>query len=202
MTPSLSPQLSDEELVSSFQNGQMDAFNLLMQRHKEKAVQLAWVKTGNWEDAKDIAQDAFVKAYHALQAFRGDAKFSTWLYTLVVNTARDHWRRKHPLRWLTWKNQEEMDFFFESRESAMGRPDKSFESRETTELMTRAVADLPERQRLIFTLRFFQDSALAEIAQILGISEGTVKAGMHFALKKIKAALKKEAGPRGGLYAI
>jgi len=200
MTPSLSSQLSDAELVSAFQNGQIDAFNLLMLRHKEKAVQLAWVKTGNWEDAKDIAQDAFVKAYHALQNFRGQAKFSTWLFTLVVNTARDHWRRKHPLRWLTWKNQDEMDLFFEVQESPAGRHDKVFESRETAEQIAHAAAGLPERQRLIFTLRFFQDSSHAEIAQILGISEGTVKAGLHFALKKFKEALKKEAQPQGGLY--
>ncbi len=202
MNPSLSSTLSDAELVSAFQNGQADAFNILMLRHKEKAVQLAWVKTENWEDAKDIAQEAFIKAYHALHEFRGQAKFSTWLYTLVVNTARDHWRRKHPLRWLAWKNQEEMDFFFESQESSAGRPDKAFESRETAERIARAAADLPERQRLIFSLRFFQDSSLAEIAQILSISEGTVKAGLHFALKKFKDALEKDSGRQGGLYAF
>ncbi len=179
-------ELTDTDLIQAFQSGREEAFNSLMARHKEKALQLAWLKTGHWEDAKDISQDAFVKAYHALKDFRGQAKFSTWFYTLVMNTARDYWRRKHPLRWLSWNRQEDMDLFFETLPSAAPRPDRALESRETQARVQRACAGLPERQRLIFSLRFFQDLPLAEIAQILNISEGTVKAGLHFAIQKFK----------------
>ena len=191
--------LTDSELVLEFQNGNAQSFDQLMQRHKDKAVQLAWVKSGNWEDAKDIAQEAFVKAYNALLNFRGEAKFSTWLYTLVMNTARDHWRKKHPYRWLSWHKQADMDFFFESCETLGGQPDRTLESKDIAQKIALITSTLPERQRLIFTLRFLEDLPLTEISQILGISEGTVKAGLHFALIKFKKAFNQSSKkPPGG----
>ncbi len=193
-------QATDLDLVEAFQNGRQEAFNTLVGRHKAKALQLAWLATGNWEDAKDVSQEAFVKAYGALKSFKKQAKFSTWLYTVVMNTARDYWRRKKGLRWLDWGKQEDMDHFFESLPSRAVQPDRTLDSKDAAARINATIAGLPERQRMIFSLRFLEDLSLAEIAGILGISEGTVKAGLHFAVKKFKEAFAGRGAFQGGAH--
>ncbi len=180
----------DFELVRRTREGDESAFTELMTRHKEKAIQLAYCKMGNWEDAKDVAQEAFVKAYRALSRFEGKAKFSTWLYRIVMTTAYDAWRAKKWRRFLIFKKQQDMDLFFENKASSVNAHSELVDG-ENDAWLSASIRALPEKQRIIFTLRYADDHSLNEIAEITDVSLGTVKATLHSAVHKIKADYEK-----------
>jgi RNA polymerase sigma-70 factor (ECF subfamily) len=177
---------SDAELVSEAQQGKEQAFSELMGRYKERAIRMAYVHVGNYEDAKDVSQEAFVKTYRALGRFESKAKFSTWFYRILVNTANDFLRKRRLKNLLVWKKNETMDNFFESVADTKASPDESIQNQELGEQMSRAIQNLPEKQRWVFTLRFLENMTLEEIAAATGTALGTVKASLHFATEKFK----------------
>ncbi|MCB9799277.1 MAG: sigma-70 family RNA polymerase sigma factor [Candidatus Omnitrophica bacterium] len=182
--------LSDDALVTKFKAGEEEAFTMLVSRHKEKAVQIIWMTVGNYEDAKDISQDAFVKVYRNLKNFQMKSKFSTWLYRILMNTAKDHLRKKKWAKFMTWKAPSDMEQFLESVEDQSAGPDQKISNRELGVKIQASIASLPQKQRWIFTLRFIEGLALDEIAQVTGASIGTVKASIHFAIKKFKGSIE------------
>lgn len=179
---------SDETLARMFQEGQTRAFDALMARHKEKMMKYAYLMVGNYEDAKEIAQDAFVKAYQHLGKFEGKSKFVTWFYRILINTSRDY-LRKRKWAFMTWKKNEDMEAYWEQVGDPRASTDRGAVSDETNRQITKAVQELPEKQRWIFTLRFIEGMSLSEIAEAVGSSEGTVKASIHFAVQKFKDKL-------------
>ncbi|OGW72303.1 MAG: hypothetical protein A2Y02_00190 [Omnitrophica bacterium GWA2_52_12] len=184
---------SDEALVASAKLGHDGAFNELVRRHKEKMLRLAWVWTGNAEDGKDVSQEAFVKAYQGLKKFDGRAKFSTWLSAITANAARDHLRKRRLKRFLLWREVRDMDFFLESVPDNSPGPERGASRGELAGQIQKIIAVLPEKQRVFFVLRFMDGHSLHEIAEMTGVAEGTVKAGLHFAVKKFKAAFEKSS---------
>ncbi len=181
-------ELTETVLIERAQKGDDTAYSELVRRNKEKAMKMAAVVVGNWEDAKDVSQDAFVKAYHALKNFKGDSKFSTWFYRILVNTAKDHFRKKKMDRWMKWNKQEDMDVFFD-QVSGKEQTDSAVKHQELGGQMSKAIEKLPEKQKWVFTLRFVEDLSLKEIAEVTGQQEGTVKATLHFAIQKFKEAM-------------
>jgi len=180
--------ISDETLMERALQGKDEAFGELMKRHKEKAMRIAYLSVGNYEEAKDVAQEAFVKVHANLKKFRGDAKFSTWFYRILMNTAKDFMRKRKWTKFLSWKSEEEMTSFFENQP---GPNAGGLASKELGEKISSGIRRLPERQRQIFTLRFLEGMRLREIAETCDLKEGTVKASLHFALEK----LQKELAP-------
>ena len=181
---------SDAELVSEAQQGKEQAFSELMGRYKERAIRMVYTHVGNYEDAKDVSQEAFVKTYRALARFESRAKFSTWFYRILMNAANDFLRKRRLMNFLIWKENEAMENFFENVADTRISPDKSLQSRELGERMSRAVQKLPEKQRWIFTLRFLENLTLEQIAETSGLALGTVKASLHFAVQKFKKELE------------
>ncbi|MBI4549315.1 MAG: sigma-70 family RNA polymerase sigma factor [Candidatus Omnitrophica bacterium] len=179
----------DLELVAEFQRGNQRAFDELVKRHMNKAMQLAYVVIGNYEDAKDVSQEAFVKAYRALGSFRAQSKFSTWFYRVLMNTAKDFLRQRNWKKFLRWDKSESMENFFESVEDARQSPARELLGAELDQKISRAVAKLPFKQQCVFTLRFIEGLPLKEIAEITGLAEGSVKATIHFAVQKFKQSL-------------
>lgn len=184
---------SDQDLVRSATQGETAdreaAFAGLVRRHMEKAIQLAYLTIGNYEDAKDVSQEAFVKAYRSLDRFEMKAQFSTWLHRILMNTAKDHLRKRKWMNFLSWKTQEGSDNFFETLEASGARPGKNLLDEELGKKMSEAIQSLPFKQRWIFTLRFLEGQSLLEIAKTTRLSEGTVKATLHFAIQKFKKAV-------------
>ena len=181
---------TDERLVEEFKQGKEYAFELLMRRHKEKAMKYAYVMVGNYEDAKEIAQDAFVKVHRNLSEFELRSKFTTWFYRILVNTSKDYLRKRKLQNFLKWKDNEEMESYWEQTPDTGAVSDKNILASELGEKMTEAIKRLPEKQRWIFTLRFIEGMSLAEIASVVESSEGTVKASLHFAAEKFKERMK------------
>ncbi len=172
-------------LIAASQRGDEQAFARLVTRHKEKAVNLAYAMIGNYEDAKDLSQEAFVKAYLALPRFQMKSKFSTWFYRILMNTAKDFLRKKKGKSFVVNRTEEDASLF-DSIPDLSQRPEKLVLNEELSVRMSAAVKGLPEKQRWIFTLRFMEGMPLAEIAETAGVSEGTVKATLHFAVAKFK----------------
>lgn len=177
---------SDLELVLEFKSGQEDAFRELMKRYKEKAMQITFVTVGNYEDAKDASQEAFVKAHQHLSRFEMRSEFATWFYRILINSAKDLLRRRKWQRFLRWKRTEDMDSYFEKVSDPSASPSRDMMSSELGTRMSEVIKKLPFQQQWMFTLRHLKGFSIQQIADVAEVSEGTVKATLHFANEKFK----------------
>ncbi len=183
---------TDEDLVRSAKGGNDAAFSELVRRHMERAIQTAFAAVGNYEDAKDVSQEAFVKAHHHLKRFRENSRFFTWYYRILMNTAKDHLKKRKWGRFLSWQTQEEAENFFEAVPVSPGHSPRSrLEGVELDERISAGVQALPFKQKWVFTLRFLEDVPVSEIAKICSISEATVRTTLHFAVQKFKTEIEK-----------
>jgi RNA polymerase sigma-70 factor, ECF subfamily len=179
----------DQELVRDVRAGDRSAFTELMRRYQERVYWAARRIVGTHEEADDIAQETFIKAYLGLGDFRGDASFFTWVYRIAVNLSLNTVRKRQVLNYV--------------RESAILRrvlpaeegPDRAAEFHDLQTRLQDAVGRLPEKQRAVFVLRYYDELTYDEIAQILKTSVGGLKANYFHALKKIQEHLKDEIPP-------
>jgi RNA polymerase sigma-70 factor (ECF subfamily) len=185
------PGVPDDDLIRATLGGDESAFRELVERYKTRAFGVAVGIVGDRDDAMDVVQESFVKAYYNLKAFRFGANFYTWFYRLLVNQAIDRWRKSArsaevPLE-EGWLSEEA------SPPGAVAYPKTPEElaaSRETGDAIQRAVAALPEYHRAVILLREVEGMAYEEIASTLGCSVGTVMSRLHYARGKLKEALK------------
>lgn len=187
--------VSDEQLVGEAREGNREAFSALLGRYQVLAVVIAHGILRNWELAKDSSQNAFVKAYLGLKSFRGDSKFKTWFVRIVLNEAKDALRReksKGSFRNVSADAKEEgQDSFLELIPEPGESPRQVLEALETKKRLERAIFELPERQREVFILRYFQELSLEEVSQALNIAVGTVKAHLSQGTEKLKEIFQK-----------
>jgi RNA polymerase sigma-70 factor, ECF subfamily len=173
----------EQLLVENVQRGEMGAFQELVEKYKHKVYYMALDMTGNHHDAEDLSQEVFIKVFTSIKDFRGEAKLSSWLYRIAMNTCIDKTRRKH-LKLVELDEAHEKPVHTDN-------PEQALQNRTMQQQIERALQKLPPRQRSIFIMRHYNDLMLREIAEALGISEGTVKAQLFRAVQK----LKKELGP-------
>ncbi|MBI1977718.1 MAG: sigma-70 family RNA polymerase sigma factor [Candidatus Omnitrophica bacterium] len=186
--------LSDEELVTRARGGNRDAFGALVLRYERHAILIAEGILGNWELAKDASQNAFAKAYFALKKFREDSKFKTWFFRIVMNEAKDVYRKeKSRGRFKMWSSEEteegEEKSILELIPSETESPRELFEARELKNQLERAISQLPDRLRQVFVLRYLNGLSIREISESLGIAIGTVKAHLAQGVHKLKEFL-------------
>ncbi len=130
------------------------------------------------EDANDVLQNTFIKAWNNIGSFRNDSKISTWLYRIAMNESLDFLRRK--------KARQDIDTDIEANSVAnMLMADEYFDGDETQAMLQEAISRLPDVQRTVFNMKYFDDMKYSEISRILGTSEGGLKASYHIAVKKI-----------------
>jgi RNA polymerase sigma-70 factor, ECF subfamily len=185
----------DDELIRATLEGEEDAFRELMERYKARAFGVAVGIVGNGDDAVDVVQDAFIKAYYRLKDFRFGSNFYTWFYRLLVNQAIDRWRKTSrsaevPLdeSWLS-EDASPPDAF-----TYPADPQDLLMNRELGNELQEAIAALSEHHRAVIVLREIEGMAYEEIAGTLGCSVGTVMSRLHYARGKLKAALGKHRG--------
>ena len=174
----------EREAILATQRGEREAFDRLVERHQRDIYRLCYRYVNNHEDAADLAQDAFLKAYRAIGRFRGDSAFSTWLYRIAVNTClnfRSARRAAH----------EELS---ESLADPAAPVVQTLAERERARRVREAVTRLPEKQRATLILKIYHDLTHEEVAGILGSSVGTVKANLFHALGNLRKMLGA-AGP-------
>jgi RNA polymerase sigma-70 factor (ECF subfamily) len=168
---------NDEELLARFRSGERGAFDELVRRHQRALFLLAQRILGSTEDARDVAQRAFVQAWRELPRFRGEARFRTWVYRIAANLAFDAARKRGRDRRLL--------------EIVPG--EKSTHDPLAAIKLRRAIAELPERQRLVIELRAFEELSFAEIGEVVGSTEDAAKMNFHHALKRLRKLLGDEA---------
>ena len=182
-------------LISRARGGDRDAFGELVEQYRDNVYRLAYRMCGNTYDADEAAQEAFVAAWRALPNFRGDAKFSTWLYRLTTNAAIDVMRREK--RHQTVGDGEMMDLADDA-----DSPQETVERTEQQEAVQKALATLSEEYREVLLLRYMEELDYAEIAEVLQLPSGTVKSRINRAKAALKTALLKSGNIFGGSSVI
>jgi RNA polymerase sigma-70 factor (ECF subfamily) len=169
-------------LVAASLAGQTAAFDVIVDRYQRQVYQLCYRFVGNHEDASDLAQDVFIRAYRGLRGFRGGAALGTWLYRIAVNVSLNRMALKTP-RFEALEQRDHRDRAIELPEAALLRSERALEVRA-------AVARLPRKQRATLILRVYHELPHQEIADILGSSVGAVKANFFHALANLKKLLQ------------
>src|SRR6187399_1227852 len=184
---------TDEELVARAQGGDVESFNQLIVRWERPIYALAYRVIGKEEDARDVCQDAFLRAYRALPGFKGQAKFSSWLYRIALNLCRDWIRRER--RTPVAQAPEGVDLIELAGETS---PSDSVEElvarREISRAVARAMADLPEEQRTAIILKEYHGLTFQEIADLVGCPLSTVKTRLYQGLTVLRRELAKTTG--------
>lgn len=174
--------VDDRTLVSDCLNGRREAFDILVERHRRHVYQLCYRFVGNHEDASDLAQEVFIRAYRNLARFRGQSAVGTWLHRIAVNLCLNRVSAKAgTLERVEYR--EHIDHRLESADAALLREERAAEVRA-------AIARLPRKQRATLVLRIYHELPHEEIAGILGSSVGAVKANFFHALANLRKFLK------------
>jgi RNA polymerase sigma-70 factor, ECF subfamily len=176
---------TDAELVQACLAGRRDAFDTLVERHQRHVYQLCYRFAGNHEDANDLAQDVFIRAYRGLKTFKGQASLGTWLYRIGVNVCLNKVSSKGRLEALDpliAVSDARTASLEESAADALLRGERATQVRA-------AIAKLPKKQRATLVLRVYHDLPHDQIAGILGSSVGAVKANFFHALNNLKKLL-------------
>ena len=181
--------MSEEKILSiidEVRKGDVNAFEAIVREYEKNVYNIALRMSGDREDALDISQESFLKAYHALENFRGDSKFSVWLYRIVSNTCLDFLRER--------KRRAEVSLSVEDDEGETAEreiaddtlsPERLYERKLTREAVRRGLMSLPEDQREILLLREIQGLSYEEIGSVLSLESGTVKSRIFRARKKL-----------------
>lgn len=182
-------QIDEDELVNRFQNGDIEAFNPLVRKYEKKIYNLIYQQIRDRETAKDISQEVFLKAFKALPHFKGGSAFYSWIYRIAINSSIDFQRQRNRSRVLTFEElPPDADDVLRMSDSHPS-PEKLLEDKELGKVIRRAVRELPPGQRRVFNLRHRKELAIKEIAVLLNRSEGTIKAHLHHAHRRLQGML-------------
>ena len=189
MVPENAQELRDEELVALCQKGEGQYFEILIQRYMEKAFRIALDFTHNTEEAKDLSQDAFLRAFSRIKQFNGRSSFYTWFYRLVVNLCLDYTRRKGRVVWE--RLEREADGASEPIEltDASSTPDQEAMAGEAIRRVDKTLDSMPKNQRTAFLLRNHQGLSITDIAKVMKTTEGTVRVYLHRAVAALRQSL-------------
>lgn len=175
---------ADPVLVAAFQAGHDAAFDVIVTRHQRHVYQICYRFVGNHEDAADLAQDVFVRAYRGLKKFKGDSALGTWLYRVAVNTSLNKVSVKKPV--LETIDREENAMQLEAKSE---HPDASLMRQEDAVRVRNAIRQLPPKQRATLVLRMYRELPHEQIAAILDSSVGAVKANFFHAMANLRKHL-------------
>lgn len=177
-------QRSETDIVEASIAGDRSAFNQLVRLHQERVYWVVRRMIRDHDDALDLTQEVFIRAYEKLDNFRGDAQVFTWLYRIAVNLSLNHIRKSRLRSFFSLTDREEM------LPDSGADADERLEREELRGLIADAVETLPEKQRAVFVLRYFEELPYDEISTILETSAGGLKANYHHAVRKIDRYVK------------
>lgn len=186
---------TDEELMLRYQGGDRGAFRVLLARHQRALFHFALRQLRDPQTAEEVVQDALVRVVQNAGDFKHEARFTTWVYTIVRNLCIDQMRkralRKHPSLDQARGSDEDAPALGETIADARADVERAASSVEMRELIARAIEALPEEQREVFLLRERANLPFKEIAAVTGVPENTVKSRMRYALERLQDALRE-----------
>ena len=177
--------MDDAALITASVAGQREAFDVIVERHQRTVYQVCYRFVNNHEDASDLAQDAFVRAWRGLKNFKGQSALSTWLYRIAVNVCLNRVSAKTAITEPIESTERFEDVRIEGAHQTMIREERAAAVR-------KAIASLPKKQRATLVLRTYHDMSHQQIADVLGSSVGAVKANFFHALANLKKILGTE----------
>jgi RNA polymerase sigma-70 factor, ECF subfamily len=175
------------------------AFRELVAEHRDRVFNITYRMLGNRHEAEDVAQEVFIAVFKQIDSFRGDSKFSTWLYRIAVNHTKNRIKylaRRHD------RDRDELDETTTSGDSGNGAigsplpaaPDRALEGAQMEKLVHAAIEELDEDQRVVVVLRDVEDLSIEEICEITGLADGTVKSRLHRARLVLRKKLQRHVG--------
>ena len=173
-------QLDDSELVQLVKGGEAEPFDELVRRHSVKIHDLCYKILRNYDDASDMAQETFIKAYRKINKFDGRSQFSTWLYRIAVNNCLNYIKKQRPTE----------EIYDEMMSGGKDDPVERYRSKKLKEIIYEAVSNLPTVQRAVFTLRTLEDMSYQEVSDILKKPISTIKVNHHLAVKNLRNYMK------------
>jgi RNA polymerase sigma-70 factor (ECF subfamily) len=174
----------ERELVMKARDGDEYAYQQLVETHVRRVYSLALKYTGRHQDADDVAQDAFIRAYKSLDSFKGDSAFGTWVYRIAVNCCLTLKRKQSK-----WGESLDEEFASHIEDKSALDNERITQSRQTKELVSEAMQKLSPQQRAIFVMKYLQQKTIREIASVLDCAEGTVKQQLFRAVRKMRNQL-------------
>lgn len=177
--------MDDADLVKSFKKGNRDAFSELVRRHSGSLTMMILRMVRSEEDAKDISQTVFLKAYESMPRFLMASSFKSWLYSIALNAVKDHFRKKR---------LELVDDMADRLVDSSASVPEQLETRRRASLIREAIAHLPERQRLTLQLRVYEDMDYEEIARLIGGTANGARGNFFQATRTLRAKLERHYG--------
>lgn len=183
---------NDQILVQRVQDGDVAAFDTLVRKYRERLYSVVYNLTSNREDAADITQDAFIKAFSSINRFQGKSAFFTWLYRIGVNTTLSHLKRNRFRRFFSLENLQEEGSHAKVLETlaAKHKSEKGALLSELQEKLNEALQKLSPKHRTVVVLFEIEGLSHQEIAEIVGCSVGTVRSRLHYAKQQLQADLR------------
>jgi len=187
-------RIDEQALIQRCKDGDVGAFDELYRAYEKRVFNCAFRITGNYHDASDVASEAFIRAFHSIQTFRGDAKFATWIYRIVTNVYLDERKKSKSHRLTSLDECLELDENSVTRqiEDDSPSPGEVVENKERARALQCAINSLPDYQRVIVTLYHLQHRSYEEIADILRLPIGTVKSRLNRARIALGEKLQSE----------
>lgn len=179
----------DRQLVEALRRGDEDAFSEMVDRYQDQVFHIIYRVIGDEAEAEEVAQEVFIAVFKNIDGFRGDAKFSTWLYRIASN------RAKNRVKYLARRNRQKHQDFDDTPESNIDtnpvghqgdRPDREAMGRELEEVVQEGLQQLNDKHRMVLVLRDFEDLSYDELSETLEIPEGTVKSRLYRARDQLK----------------
>ncbi len=182
----------DAELVARVQNGDVRAYDELVVKYRERLFAIVYNLTSNREDAADIVQDVFIKAFSSITRFKGNSAFFTWLYRIAVNTTLSHLKKNRLRRFFSLETIQEEGASTEVMETlaAKHKTEKGALLSELQEKLNDALQKLSPKHRTVVILFEIEGLSHQEISDVMGCSVGTVRSRLHYAKQQLQAYLK------------
>lgn len=186
--------MDDYNLVERIKNKDESAFKELVENYQTMVINTCYGLLQDYEEAEDIAQDVFVEVYESIHKFRGDSKISTWIYRIAINKSLNA-KKKNRFRRFFTKIEEAFEGadnkHHENSNDLNSKPEHRFESKESTEIIKKALNNLPDNQKIAFTLHKYEDVSYKKIAEIMNLSLSSVESLIFRAKQNLKKDLTK-----------
>lgn len=182
--------IEDQYYIDLVVKGNTNSFATLVDRYKDMVYTLALKMLNNKEEAEEIAQDTFIKIYNALNKFKGESKFSTWVYKVTYNTCLDALKKKKKIN-----NVSYIEDFSEHQTKALEGILDSIDEKEKNQAIQECLEELPSEEAFLLTLYYFDDQSVEEIAKVMNNSEANIKVKLFRTRKKLASILKKRLEP-------
>lgn len=184
----------DKQLIKEAKSGSVEAFEELIKQCQKKVFNIAYKMTGSYDDANELAQEAFIRAYKSINKFKGDSLFSTWIYRITTNVCLDELRKRKNQKVISINedikyNDEELKP--QIKDESPG-PEKIYERKEFKSLVKECIESLPPDYKTVIVLRDIEGFSYEEIAKIINCPEGTVKSRINRARKALREIFKNK----------